>query len=461
MASLILLVPCFWQSRLQAGDLSSHIYNAWLAQLIEAGRAPGLVIARQTTNVLFDLMLSGILRVAGAGAAQRIAVSLAVLVFIWGAFAFASVVSGRRAWRVLPIIAMLAYGWVFHVGFFNFYLSLGLCFAAMALCWEWRPRRSAAAVPVLLVAWLAHALPVAWTLSLLAYLWLARRRGHRPRLYLLAACLGGIVLLRVALGASMFTRWFSTQILTATGLDQVRVFDSKYDLILCGLVLIWGLPLLGVLRQPLAQLAAASIPFQFCVLTAFGILVLPTLVLLPGYKHALAFIAERMSLALGICICGSLAGVRSRPYQNYLLALVVLVFFGFLFRDEGVFNAFEDRMERLVAQLPPGQRVTGGITASNLHVDALNHMIDRVCLGRCYSYANYEPSTTQFRIRVVGQSPIVVSTYEDSWSLQAGVYTVKERDLPLYEINLDPNGRMVLLSLQPGGPSGMTSWNPL
>src|ERR1035438_6625693 len=50
--SLLLLVPCYWQARVQAGDLSSHIYNSWLAQLIEGGRAPGLTIATQTTNVL-------------------------------------------------------------------------------------------------------------------------------------------------------------------------------------------------------------------------------------------------------------------------------------------------------------------------------------------------------------------------------------------------------------------------
>src|ERR1039458_5708780 len=89
--SLLVLVPCCWQSRLQLGDLSSHIYNAWLAQLIESGQAPGLVIVPQTTNVLFDLILSGLFNTLGAEAAQRISVSLAVLTFVWGAFAFVSV----------------------------------------------------------------------------------------------------------------------------------------------------------------------------------------------------------------------------------------------------------------------------------------------------------------------------------------------------------------------------------
>jgi hypothetical protein len=37
-----------------AGDLSSHLYNAWLAELIGQGRAPGLVIVEQHTNVLFE-----------------------------------------------------------------------------------------------------------------------------------------------------------------------------------------------------------------------------------------------------------------------------------------------------------------------------------------------------------------------------------------------------------------------
>jgi hypothetical protein len=88
LGSAALLVPCFWQTRIQAGDLGSHVYNAWLAELIRQGRAPGLSIVPQKTNVLFDLLLSGLFHTVGGAAAQRIAVSLAVLVFAWGAFAF-------------------------------------------------------------------------------------------------------------------------------------------------------------------------------------------------------------------------------------------------------------------------------------------------------------------------------------------------------------------------------------
>lgn len=97
ITSVLLLIPCFWQRRIQAGDLSSHIYNAWLAQLIESGKTTGLAVVHQTTNVLFDILLAVLLRAFGASAAQRIAVALCVLVFAWGAFAFISRIAGRRA----------------------------------------------------------------------------------------------------------------------------------------------------------------------------------------------------------------------------------------------------------------------------------------------------------------------------------------------------------------------------
>jgi hypothetical protein len=67
-------------------------------------------------------------------------------------------------------------------------------------------------------------------------------------------------------------------------------------------------------------------------------------------------------------------------------------------------------------------------------ITATAHMIDRACIGHCFSYANYEPGTAQFRVRALAGNPIVVSTYQDSWDIQTGVYHVKDRDLPLYQI---------------------------
>jgi hypothetical protein len=458
--SILLLVPCFWQPRLQAGDLSSHIYNAWLAHLIETGRMQGLAIATQTTNVLFDLMLGGLYRFLGPEAAQRIAVSVAVLIFVWGAFAFVSKVAGRRPWHLLISIAMLAYGWVFHMGFFNFYLSLGLCFWALALVWGASGRRWLLVLPILALAYVAHGLPVAWTGCLLLYLWLAHHLPPRRQAWLTIASLLVMVLTHFALSRHLETRWSPLQITSTTGADQVWVFDLKYYYVLIGLLMVWGLMFLELLHRTGARKVASSMAFQICIISATGVFIMPTTVLIPGFQHSLVYIAERMSLGVGICVCALLGTARARGFVRCALALVALLFFSFLFRDERALNSFEDRMEDTVARLGPGQRVVSGVDDNTLRTFAVIHMIDRACVGRCFSYGNYEASTTQFRVRAAGSNPYVVFRYGDSIDIQRGKYVVKPHDLPIYKVDLE-DGRLVIRSLQAGTPCGMKFWNTL
>jgi hypothetical protein len=458
LVSFLLLAPCNWQARVQAGDLASHIYNSWLAQLIERGHMQGLAIAGQTTNILFDLMLGSLFELLGAEAAQRISVSLAVLIFIWGAFAFAQAVSGRRPWQILPCIAMLAYGWVYHMGFFNFYLSLGLCFWALALLWNPSSRRLALAVPILVLAYLAHALPVAWVAGLVVYLLVARRLSPKLRVYAIAGSLLGMVILHAAIAGAMVMNWSASQITLTTGLDQVWVFDAKYYAVLVGLLIVWCSLFLNLIHLSDARHVLSGTAFQFCAISAAAVFILPTTVLFPGFHHALVYIAERMSLGVGICVCALLASARPRRFERGALMVIALVFFGFLYRDERLLNAFEDRMRDAIATLPAGQRVISAIDDPELRANALTHIVDRVCVGHCYSYANYEPSTAQFRIRAIAENPYVAYTYQDSWLLQVGAYVVKDRDLPLYQIDLDSSGRMVVKSLRAGVPGGSTAW---
>ena len=89
------------------------------------------------------------------------------------------------------------------------------------------------------------------------------------------------------------------------------------------------------------------------------------------------------------------------------------------------------------------------------------HMIDRVCLGRCFSFANYEPSTWQFRVRVVADSPVVVRTYRDSWALQTGVYQVRQSDMPIKAVDLNGSGQMITRDLKAGEICGSTHWSVL
>jgi hypothetical protein len=460
IASALLLLPCFWQSRIQAGDLSSHIYNAWLAQLIESGKTIGLQLAPRTTNVLFDLELSALMRAFSVAAAQRIAVSLAVLIFVWGAFYFVSRVSGRRPWFLLPVLAILAYGWTFHMGFFNMYLSLGLCFWAIGAAWDAKPAGLGIAAVLLVVAYVTHGLPVAWAVALGAYTWAARRTPAARLPQLLLAGVAAIVALKFLIENATITRWSSRQALGAMAADQGWVYDDKYIVIAVGLVVLWALLFFSLWREKGSAVLFRSVPFHFAALTAVGIAVLPTAVAVPGFQQGLTFIAERMSLALGVCYCAAVARTRLFTVPAVLAMLLMLGYFGLLYRDDRVLNGYEDRIAQAVATLH-GQRVVTGFNGDGLRTDPFLHMVDRACLGLCYSYANYEPSTWQFRVRATGPNPIVASNYSDSFRLQTGRYVVKPSDLPLYRLDLDATGGIIVHSLPAGQPNGMVTFTAI
>lgn len=453
-ASLVVLIPCFWQARIQASDLSSHVYNAWLAQLIERGQAPGLSLAFQSNNVLFDLMLSGLLRVFGAEAAQRIAVSLAVLVFFWGAFAFVwSWARPRKApWALAPCLAMLAYGWVFHMGLFNYYISLGLSLAALAVAL--RPRRWAmvAVVPLLATAYVAHALPAAWALGVVAYYWMARAIAPRYRILLAAGAVAGLMAVALVLYARFYGRWSAGQFVAVTGAEQLWVFGRHYVFLTAALLGVWVLWFRRLLETRGLARTLLDIRLQLCLLCALSVIIIPGSVLLPAMRHTLNVMAQRMSLATAVLFCGVAAAVRLRRGEIVGLAAIAAVFFGCLYVDERALNRLEDGVARAVAQIPPGQRVVSVLAESNIRVNSLAHMVDRICLGRCFSYANYEPSTAQFRVRADRANGIVAWQYGQSWGMQAGGYVVQPRDLPLYKVDVcgSPGGGICVTPLRAG-----------
>ena len=455
IVSLLLLVPCFWQTHIQAVDLSSHLYNAWLSILIGEGKAPGLVIASQRTNVLFDLMLTALMRTVGPWGAEHIAVPLTVLVFFWGAFAMISAVSNRRPWYLLSIVAMLAYGWTYHMGFMNFYLSLGLSFWAFALLWKRQWKFKLCALPVVMLAYVAHGLPVAWLAGAMAYAGLARRIRPRARTILMFAGVALLVILRQFLMTHFPTRWEPAQFVSMTGADQMSVFESKYHSLEIVLLVIWVSLFVRLVKLKSGARVLFSIPFQLCVIVGAAVLFLPGAILLPGYNHALRYISERMSLIVGVAGCALLGRVSPGNREKAAIAVLMGLFFAFLYVDTRSLNYVESLMEQSVAQLPAGSRVISALCDQRRDVNLVGHTLDRVCIGHCFSYANYEPSSGAFRVRVAGPSSIVVAEDRDSNALQEGRYVVKPGDVPLYQIYL--RGRYLdVRRLQVGDVTGAT-----
>ena len=436
LISALVLVPCFWQSRIQAGDLSSHLYNAWLSILIGEGKAPGLFLASQRTNVLFDLILSGLMRLAGPWGAEHIAVPLAVLIFFWGAFALICTLSRRRPWYILTFLAMLAYGWVFHIGFINFYLATGLCFWAFALLWKPTWRSALGAVPLIVLACLAHALPVFWLAGATMYTWIARKIRPRARPILMFSALAALIVTRHFLMVHFAVRWSLDQVVSMTGVDQMSVFESKYHPLEFMLLVILFVLFLRAVQRKGEERMLFGIPLQLCIIAAAAVLFLPGAILLPGYNHPLRYISERMSLIVAVSGCALLGEVVPGNREKAAIAILMGLFFSFLYVDTRALNYVESLMEQSVAQMPPGSRVISALCDQRRDVNLLGHTLDRVCIGRCFSYANYEPATGQFRIRPTGPNSFVAADDRDTGALQEGTYVVKPDDPPLYQIYL-------------------------
>lgn len=436
LVSLLLLIPCFWQKHIEAVDLPSHLYNAWLAILIGEGKAPGLKIVFQSSNVLFDVMVSGLMRAVGPWGAEHIAVPLSVLVFAWGAFAAVCAVTRRRPWYMLALIGMLAYGWVFHMGFMNFYLAAGLAFWAFALLWKPGWSTALCALPLIVLAWFAQALPVAWLAGVLAYAYLARRIQPRARPILTFASLAALVILRTFLLTHFATRWTIDQAISMTGADQLAVFEAKYKPLEFGLLAVWLSLFVRLWRRKRPARLFLGIPFQLCLIVAAAVLLLPGAILLPGYNHPLRYVSERMSLMVAVSVCALVGEITPAKREKAAIAVLVGLFFSFLYVDTRALNYVEELLEQTVAQAPYGTRVVSALCDQRGDVNLVGHTLDRACIGRCFGYANYEPPSKAFRVQVQGESPIVVTTDGESGALQLGTYVVKPRDLPLFQIYL-------------------------
>ena len=188
IVSLLVVLPLFCMPRLLAGDLPSHLYNAWLANQIHDGKVAGLAISSQTSNIAADVALSVLLRLTNIYVAEHVVAALTVLVLFWGAIRFVRALSGRDPLWLAPLLAMLTYGFVFQMGLLNFCLALGFCFFLFAQLLKEKKDR-VAIVCLIALAWMSHPLPLLWLVGSLAFYWIAERSNWLYRALLLATAL--------------------------------------------------------------------------------------------------------------------------------------------------------------------------------------------------------------------------------------------------------------------------------
>jgi len=439
--SAAVLIPCFWHRRVEAGDLASHAYNAWLAQLIQKGQAPGLYFSGQWNNVLFDLMLLWLAKGFGLAAAQKIAVSLCVLTFFWGVFAFVNAVTERPPWFLSPGIAMLSYGYSFSMGFMNYCWSLGLACLALAIVWR-APRRVdwIGAAILALLTYVAHPIGFLWLVGMLVYARLREKLPGWGKLGLpLAAIVGFFAIYWYASHKpELSADWDRGPFGLYNGADQLALYGSRYVWLavaaFCSGVVCVALDLFAGKGEP-GCWKRFALPFEWYAVAFCATALVPEN-LRPspdaGWIGLLGSRLTTISAILGLCFLGFL---KPRKWQLVGFGVCALVFFAFLFQDTGWLNRLEANGEKLVSDLMPGARVIVTLDAPRgSRMQFIHHAVERACIGHCFSYANYEPSSKEFRVRVREGSPVVTSSADTAEDMASGEYDIDDSDLPMKQI---------------------------
>jgi hypothetical protein len=309
----------------------------------------------------------------------------------------------------------------------------------MALLWSPRLPWCWLAVPLALLALLAHALPLAWALAALLYVYAVRTV---PRPLRVLAFLGTAALLIVAQSALLArfpeNRWSLGDlasregILGLTGSGQFWVYGPEYAIVVCGTLLVWFALLLqrldrgAVLDDPLIHIWGLNI-------VAYALM--PNSIQLPQYPVPLALMPYRISLFIAVLLCAVMSvGAQGRNLAR-VSGLLASVFFTLMYFDARSLNQVEAGIVKVVSNLPPGSRVAAAfLDSASWRLNGLQHVGAAACLGRCFDYGNYEPPSAAFRVRVNGPNDVVTDDVRIVAEIESGGHIVTPQEAPLYTV---------------------------
>jgi hypothetical protein len=435
--SAALLVPCFWHRRIVASDLGSHLYNAWLAQLVAHDQVTDMHVAHQWTNILFDYMLSAAGAFVSLHTAERIVVPICVLIFFWGAFALVCAAAKQAPWFLTPFLALATYGWTFHIGLFNYYLSLGLSFFGIALFWRGKGKERLWPLMLVPLIVLAHPLGLLWMVAACAYVGLAELLPGILQFGLVIVSGGIIYGMRVAILHHFGIQDSLGSIAKFNGADQVVLFGLRYQALKIAVIV----AALGMLAADAIRRVRAGkdwniflIPVQLYLVIEFGVQMLPSGVTISPDLAAIAILTERLTSVSAVLACCVLGAMLPTRWHLAVTAAIASVFFVYLYQDTGLVNRIEAQAEQLVRTVPRDSRVMATIFPLADWRVYMQHVIDRACIGYCFDYGNYEPGTGLFRVRGDEGGYYNLGDYGEAVDMEEGYYVVQPEDLPLYQV---------------------------
>jgi hypothetical protein len=253
------------------------------------------------------------------------------------------------------------------------------------------------------------------------------------------------------------------------GADQINLNGTR-SLVLSVVAFLFGLAcfIADAIRRFRARESWSDmrLPLELHWFVVFTIYVLPDVLRVPlysGWVGALALRLTTVAAVLGLCV---LALLQPRKWHAIGFTAIAMVFFTFLYQDTAKLNRMEAQIESLIQRnVPQGERVTATIWAPpDSRLPYLVHMVDRACVGKCFSFQNYEPPSRQFRVRVAEDgSPLNTDDSDASQQMASGEYVVQPDDLPMaqiYQCDEEDLTRLCVGQLAAGEVNGRVGYHP-
>jgi hypothetical protein len=361
------------------------------------------------------------------------------------------------------------------MGFFNYYLSIGLASFALALFWHALRARRVGVFQLLLFALLAmltllaHPLGLLWLIGTVIYKMTTHILPAWWRMLVAAMAISLVAALKFYLAShpAYQADWPTEPFILLNGADQLALFSGRYVYLGITAFLIGSIFFVRAffLRSREAFDWKMVHPFLELYLVSLAVTAWLPQNLRPSPEGAwiglLVFRLTAISAIFGLCV---LAALPQKKWVFAAFSSVAALFFFFLYQDTARLNRLESNAQILVRDLRPGTRVLNTIFASpESRISFIGHVADRACIAHCFSYGNYEPSSGQFRIRVHSGSPVVTASSDDSEDMGAGAYEVQDADLPMKEIyQCDGTDltRLCIRDLSAGEANGQLGYHP-
>jgi hypothetical protein len=197
-----------------------------------------------------------------------------------------------------------------------------------------------------------------------------------------------------------------------------------------------------------------ALPVELYIVTFAIVVLLPENIRTSPEVAWIGLLVSRLTTISAIFGLAVLACLKPRKWHAVGFAALAAGFFLFL-RDDAVYlNQVEANAEAILSQLPYGTRVIPTLSVpEDSRIEFAGHLADRACIGHCFSYLNYEPSSTQFRVRAMPGNKFAAAPYSQVEKMVSSSYVFQPEDLPLvqlYECNPADRTKLCIRTVHAG-----------